>query len=513
MPDASDTQSRRPSFLIFCLDQVGAHSLGAYGNTDARTPNIDRLAQQGRLATRAYCNNPVSMPSRATLITGLTPRQHGCVTNGVPLPEDVPTIASALSEAGYRTFSAGKLHLQPGLDAGNRDALPDFSWEDAIRWRSGEITALPAGYYGFAESAFVSGHVSGCYGQYAQEMRRDHPDLLEAYAKTERRARGENILCWRTDVPAELHYNQWIADRTIDFFERSGQEAFFAWCSFPDPHGPWAAAREYAEAFDPASLALPEDWDDCEDPLPILAEYRRKLPPFLRAISHDALAEVTAQTYGMLEHIDANVGRLLAALDRLDRAEDTVIILLADHGEYLGAHGLLGKTPWPYEQLLRIPMVYLLPPAMRGPLNGPLETPVSTLDLVPTLLDLAGVDASAMFRPGRARSRLELPGRSLAPWLRGEAGPTDRPIVCEFDNTMHADEPLRMRTLVRRDYKLTLYDHQDEGLLYHLPTDPAERTNLWSDPAHRPARDALIEQLLRELIATDRLALPRWIGA
>lgn len=513
MTNPFDTSPRPPSFLVFCLDQVGAHSLGAYGNTDVRTPNIDRLASQGRLAQRAYCNNPVCMPSRATLVTGLTPRQHGCITNGVPLPENVPTLGDALGGVGYRTFSAGKLHLQPGLDAGKRDALPEFSWEDAVRWNREEITSLPAGYYGFEESAFLSGHVSGCYGQYVQEIKRDHPEILAAYAKSEERARGENPLCWATEVPAELHYNHWIADQTIDFLVRADRSPFFAWCSFPDPHGPWAAARDYADSFDPACLHLPEHWDEQEDPLEILSAYRQKLPSFLRASSSDALAEVTAQTYGMLEHIDENIGRVLATLETIGRAEDTVIVLLADHGEYLGAHGLVGKTPWPYEELLRIPMLYVLPPSLRSSGVGPLETPVSTLDFVPTVLDLAGVGPAVMFRSGKAKSSFTLPGQSLLPWLRGEDAPSDRPILCEFDNTMHLGAPLRMRTLVRRDYKLTLYDNQAGGLLYHLPSDPREKHNLWADPACAHIRQQMLETLLRELVATDRLELPRWIGA
>jgi arylsulfatase A-like enzyme len=513
MSEEPDKTTPRPSFLVFCLDQIGAHSLGAYGNSDARTPNIDRLASRGRLALRAYCNNPVCMPSRATLITGLTPRQHGCVTNGVPLPADVPTVGQALSKAGYRTFSAGKLHLQPGLDAGKREALPEFSWEDAVRWNAGQITSLPEGYYGFAQSAYVSGHVSGCYGQYAQQMQREHPGLLEAYAGTDSRTRGDNILCWQTEVPAELHYNHWIADRTIDFLSQAGREPFFAWCSFPDPHGPWAAAREYADAFDPDALKLPEHWNETEDPLEILSQYRRKLPDFLRVLSRRGLAEVTAQTYGMLEHIDANIGRVVEALKRNGQADNTVIVLLADHGEYLGAHGLVGKTPWPYQELLRIPMLYVLPDSVGDGEPGPLETPVSTLDFVPTVLDLAGVDASGMFQPGRAKSRLELPGQSLLPWLHGDQTCPDRAIVCEFDNTMHRPLQLRMRTLIRRDYKLTLYDNQQGGLLFHLPSDPLERRNLWSDPQHQSARHELTEQLLRRLITGDRFVLPRWIGA
>ncbi len=500
-----------PNFLIICLDQIGAQTL--FDNPELPMPNLDRLASEGCRFERGYCNNPVCMPSRATLITGLTPRQHGCVTNGVPLPEDVPTVTECLRQNGYRTFSAGKLHLQPGLDAGKRGALPSHSWEDKVLWESGDIEHLPEGYYGFDETAYISGHVSGCYGDYVNELKSSAPEILEAYRRQGECPADSNAICWKTDVPAEMHYNHWIADKTIAFMDaQSAAQPFFAWCSFPDPHGPWAAAREYADLFDPDELTLNPTWQENSDPLPILEKYRSALPPFLKAEKKDALAEVTAQVYGMCRHIDDNIGRILEALEQNGKRDNTVIALVADHGEYLGSHGLLGKTIWPWENLLRIPMLWSLP-EMRS--DGPtsIELPVSTLDVVPTILELAGIEEERMFDRGKVRAELRLPGDSLVPWLRGEDRPLERDVLVEFDNNMKPGTPIQMRSLVNQKYKLTIYAGEPDGLLYDLDADPLERNNLWHDLQYREKRSELLEKLLHRIVESGPHHLPRHIGA
>lgn len=506
----------KPNFLVFCLDQIGASAFSCYGNPDSRTPNIDRLASQSVRCDRAYCNSPVCMPSRATLLSGLSPRQHGCVTNGVPLPEDVPTVTQCLGDRGYRTHAVGKLHLQPGLDGGDREPLSEFSCEDKIRWENGEIAGLPEGYYGFQTTDYVNGHVSGCYGDYANEIECSHPGLLELYGKEKGRLCPGNLICWRSEMPADLHYNRWIADKTSAFIHRSSEVAnpFFVWSSFPDPHGPWAAAKEYTDRFDPDSLSLNPTWQDTKDPLPRLAAERERLISFLKVPDRATLSEVTAQTYAMMEHIDENIGRVLNALEESGEAENTVIVLLADHGEYLGSHGLLGKTPWPYEELLRIPMLWSLPEHRRGDETlASLPSLVSTLDFVPTILDLAGAAPDALFHRGNAKADFRLPGKSLLPQLRGGRADPDRAVLCEFDNGMKAGPIVRTRTLVTQRWKLSLFAGEGGGILFDLENDPHERINLWDDVQMRSVRANLTEQLLREIIASDRFALPRWIGA
>ena len=119
----------RPNFLIFVVDQMQSFSLGCHGNPDVRTPNLDRLAQSGVSFTRAYCNNPACAPSRATILTGLTPRQHGCITCGNILPEHVPTVTQALANAGLSTddLEAGSYDIYISVEKGGYPSITDSS--------------------------------------------------------------------------------------------------------------------------------------------------------------------------------------------------------------------------------------------------------------------------------------------------------------------------------------------------------------------------------------------------
>jgi len=162
----NDSSRSRPNILIFCVDQMQSYCLGCNGHPMLRTPNIDALAAEGVTFTRGYCPNPVCSPSRASMLTGLTPRQHGLLTNGSSLPESVPTLPQLLAESGYRTHAVGKLHLQP--IGGLANLPPGASLEQRSDWDAGRTTDLPTPYYGFQSVDFVGGHVSFVFGHYRQ---------------------------------------------------------------------------------------------------------------------------------------------------------------------------------------------------------------------------------------------------------------------------------------------------------------------------------------------------------
>lgn len=504
----------RPNFLIFCTDQMQSFCVGAHGNHDLSTPNLDRLAESGTTFRRAYCPNPVCTPSRASLVTGLTPRQHGALTNGTPLGEHFPTVTGALASAGYRTHAVGKLHLQPWMGYGPHRQDPNlpFSWEDEVRWNDGEIDRLPSPYYGFESTDFVGGHVNYVHGDYGNWLKRRHPRAYERLRQDgpERAPAGRSD-CWRLSIDEELHYNHWIADRTIDYLDsRQAGENFFIWCSFPDPHFPFAACRPYSEMYDPASLALGPTWDEPNDPLPCLTRRRRDY--FGGAGVEEAdLRQIVAQTYGMIGHVDAQIGRVLDHLDRVGLAGSTVVAFTSDHGEYLGAHNLLYKSIWPYEELYRVPFIWSAPGGAAG---QAVDTPVSLLDFVPTVLGYAGIDASGfdMRRYGRSE-RPTLPGRPLKACIDGSDALPDRPVLVEYDEDGWPGPMLRMRTIVRGQYKLSVYSRPDEGLLFDLAEDPHETANVWADPAYRDVRTDLLYELACELARTDRLDVTRISGA
>jgi arylsulfatase A-like enzyme len=525
---SQDDRPAPPNFLVFVLDQISAMSLACNGNPDVLTPHIDRLAREGLSFTRAYCNNSVCMPSRSTILTGLTPRQHGCITNGTLLPAHIPTVTGALAEAGYRTHAVGKLHLQP-FSTTSAPGEPIPSWESRPLWDEGRITRLPLPYYGFQSVNYVGGHVHYCFGDYTNWLNAHHPGMHALYARE--RAYSAAGQSWKMDLPAELHYNHWIADRTIDFLRAApAEQPFLLFCSFPDPHHPFAACRPYSEQFDPASLSISPTWDTRDEPCAWLNDVGRPSPDFNEA---DLRADV-AQYYGMIAHIDDNIGRVLDTLRHTGQDDNTVVVLIADHGEYLGSHHLLYKHVWPWEELLRVPFVWRAPseasqpasvvPQPAGGVSQPpdgvspsagSEAVVSLLDFAPTVLDYAGVDQGVLNQRGpEARADWPgLPGRSLRPAIDQGTPLSARPAISELDSDWQPGPMLRRRTIVDGHWKLTVFPQMGEGMLHNLADDPHETHNLWHDPGAASVKADLTTRLLEELIWSDPLPGPRICGA
>ena len=511
----------RPNFLFLMTDQQRADHLGCAGHPVLRTPHLDALAASGIHCTRAYVTNPLCMPSRSTLYTGLTPRGHGVRTNGIDLDPRIPTFTEALRRAGYRTHSVGKIHLRVyGLATGasEEDVDPAEFPEARDLWRSGRLTDLPSPYYGLETADFTGGHGGGIYGHYLQWLRAEHPDaerLLHSFAGQPPRTGADQA--WTMALPADLHYNTWCADRTIAFLESAAADCrngrpFLAWCSFPDPHHPYCPPRSWDRAY-----AL----DDVPSPTRRAGELDDLAPHFRRVfaaglalsgriaptnVPDEQLREITALTYGMVSFVDEQVGRVMAALDRLGLRENTVVVFLADHGEMLGDHWLLNKGPFHFDGILRVPLIWSWPG--RFPAGVQSDALVSLLDVAPTILDLAGVpipegtvppvpEAPAMLPPW--------PGQVLTPLLEGRATSVQSAVVVENDEDYLG---LRLRTVVTDRYQLTVYPGQPYGELFDMQEDPGQLHNLWSQPQHAGLRRDLQALLLERLALTDN-RLPR----
>ena len=208
--------SERPNLLVFCTDQQCADYLSCMGHPVLRTPNIDRIAAEGAMFRNCYSSCPVCMPARATMFSGLTNRATGVRANGVSLREDIPTLGGLLATAGYRTHSVGKLHLKTWGKPGGFDVTevetPEQNPERRVFWDKGLIKKSPDNYYGFQTQDSAQGHVNYINGDYKTWLDENHPGAFEGYA------------CSNADprplmVAPELHYNHWIADRSIDFIE------------------------------------------------------------------------------------------------------------------------------------------------------------------------------------------------------------------------------------------------------------------------------------------------------
>ncbi len=508
----------RPNFLCIVTDQHRADHLGCAGNPVVRTPGIDRLAASGVRFSRAYVNNPLCMPARATFFTGRTARAHGVRTNGIPLDRSVPTMTEALRQAGYRTHSVGKLHLRPfGTPNGRpiEELDPAEFPESKVMWDSRRVAAIPTPYYGLDEVESAGGHGSWMWGDYRAWLDAQRPDgfdLLQPKAGIPTPHRAEQA--WKSALPQELHHSAWVADRTIAFLDGAAQQPkpFFLWCSFPDPHHPYCPPAPWSEMYDPQDVTLPTRREGELDDLPpfFRAIYEKGMPLSGRfgptRMADEQLREIIALTYGMISLFDHHINRILETLENSGLRENTVVTFMSDHGDMMGDHWLINKGPFHFDGLLRIPFIWSWPG--RFPAGVAANALASHLDFAQTILELAGVtipEGPVPAKPEAPQMPSPWPGLSLGRVLSGEQTSPREALVIENDEDYLG---LRLRTLITERHQLTVYSGQTYGELFDLQEDPGQVHNLWNSPAHRALRDGLHERLLHELLLTES-PLPR----
>ncbi len=495
MPDAP------PNVLLITADQMRRDHLGCYGNPVVRTPHLDALAGSGTRIDRAYVSNPLCMPNRSTMATGRFPRNHGCWSNGICLPETERTVADVLNERGYHTALLGKAHFN---SYGNPADAQAPNCESRRAWDEKRITADWNGpYYGFQEAVLSLGHgnwgmAGGHYGEYLQ---RSFPQLV---AETKQKPSPTGApQCYTPIMPVEAHCSHWLGTVGCDYLRRRADDGrpFFCWLSFPDPHHPFCPPEPYDTMHDPGDVVLPRLGPEA------LAD---KPPHFREAheggqtwegigagdvaadVTEDQLREIIARTYGMISLIDENVGRVLEVLDRSGLAGNTVVIFTSDHGDLMGDCGLMYKGPFLLEGLIGVPMIWRVPGAGGGTAPAGL---MSTVDIAPTMLRLLGADVPAW---------MDSAGEPAL--ARGEASTRDAAFV-EF-RSMYRPH-LDLRSIITRDARLTHYAGLETGELYDLTADAPEARNLYDDASRAELRGALERRLLDEcILRADRRHAP-----
>ena len=466
---------RQPNILWICSDQQRFDTLGCYGNAFVHTPNLDRLANEGVLFEYAFSQSPVCTPSRACFLTGRYRRTTRTRQNGQCIPEDEVLVTRLLNEAGYTCGLSGKLHLSA--------CNPSFCKHTERR--------INDGYSVF----HWSHHPSPSWGtsDYEHWLREKGMEYAgEPFGDSERA---------RTSVPEQYHQTTWCVQKAINFIEelpaRTEDRPWLFSVNTFDPHHPFDPPKEYLERY----------LDRLDDiPLPNYAEGELDDKPVFQQIDHRGpygsgakkmAAEapripdrehrlVRAAYWAMCDLIDAQVGRLLGALEDTGQRENTIVIFMSDHGEMLGDHGIYCKGPYFYEPAVRVPLIVSWPGViLQGRRSRAL---VELCDLAPTLLDAAGLER----HPG-------MQGRSLWPLLAGDAdlhGHRDD-VYCEYYNAMtgHTDPPAHLTMVRTRRHKLVVTHGMEPGELYDLDADPQERRNLWDDAGHVSVRMEMLNRL------------------
>lgn len=508
---------RRTNFLLIVTDQQRCDHVGAYGNRIVRTPHIDALAARSWVAERFYVASPACMPNRASLMTGRLPSLHGARHNGIPLPLTATTFVDILRHAGWQTALVGKSHLQnmSGKPAvwppaerrlareAQRPSPGNYGQEWGPRWRERPGFELELPFYGFDDVSLAVDHGDRVLGHYWRWLQQAHPEVAavagpeHAWPSPEYRL-TESGQAWRTRVPEECSTTSWIANETIRRLRRyaTASAPFFLQCSFPDPHHPFTPPGRFWDMYHPDDVELPASFHASSKPPPHVAWLRAqrdagaavKATPAAFACGEREAREAIALNYGSITHIDEAIGRMLHELEALGLAEDTVVIFTSDHGDYLGDHQLLLKGPIHYQSLIRTPFIWADP---AGPARARSDALCSTIDVAPSILQRAGVPAYNGIH-----------GRVLE-CVDASADSRGRDSVLIEDEVQRVlfgfDSPPRLRTLVTKRWRVTLYANAPWGELYDLDTDPHETVNLWDDAAHARVRSELTAELVRRM--------------
>jgi iduronate 2-sulfatase len=453
--------------LFIVADDLNTH-LGCYGAAAAKTPHIDRLAARGVRFDRAYCTFPLCGPSRNSFLTGLHPNATGILANQQVFRETIPehpSLPELFRRAGGFSARVGKLyHSNVPASIGTAGHDDPASWEAAFN---------PAGVDHLEEEPRIfslsPGQFGGTLSWYASPAADEkHTDGLVA-------RRAERIL------------EECAADRSRPFFLAVG---------FYRPHTPYVAPQApYFEMHpeDEMPVVAGVDADVADIPAPALASGSK-----LQDSMTDAQRRQARQAYqASVSFVDAQLGRVIAALDRLGLADDTVVVFTSDHGYHLGEHGLWQKMSL-FEESCRVPLVIVAPGAARA--GGVAAAPVSQVDVYPTLARLCGLDAPASLAGQDLAPLLADPGATGRGWALTQVTRGGR----RRRDARDADEsnpPFMGYTLRTPRWRYTEWDEGGRGReLYDHDADPAELRNLAADPARAGDVEALAEQL-RDAVA------------
>lgn len=417
--------------------------LGVDGRPLIRTPNLDRLASQGVRFAACYTPTAICGPSRTSIFTGTNPHTHGHFGNDTTVAIDpaLESLVSILTSAGYASGLFGKDHL-PGC-------ISSFFHERMEKREYLEYLA-------------------------AQGLSED-PEECDPFVL-------DRFHSFTSRIPKAHSREVWTADRAMDFISRHRDERWFAWVSFERPHSPHSPDMETEQLVDPSRVVV--DATTCELFEKVKIQGRPLCENFWNALNYDenTFKLAVARYYALIVLIDEQIGRVLAHLDTLGLAGNTLVVFCPDHGDFGGRYGQLGKNLPAYEELVKVPLIWKDPadPQRGGQVVQGLW---STIDILPSILERLGLPL-----PNRCE------GRNFLEALRGVDG-TERPYVIA--------ETLFTRSIRTKDHKLVVNPRRPfDGHLFRMLPEPDELTNLWHDPAFREVRERLLTLLLMEYITS-----------
>jgi arylsulfatase A-like enzyme len=467
---AAAAENSRPNVLFLISDDLN-NLLGCYGDPLAKTPNIDQLALRGVRFDRAYCSFPLCGPSRNSLLTGLYPNSTGILANGQIFRQTIPTqvsVPQAFRQVGYFVGRIGKLyHYNVPTSIGTNGHDDPASWE---------LELNPPGVDRMEEQPHIFSLSPGSFG-----------GTLSWYASPKSDERHTDGLM--------AEDAEWVLERCA----KRNDRPFFLAVGFFRPHTPYVSPKTYFDLFPEAQMPVVSGVkeDQADIPPAGLASYKKEQD----ALTDDLRRQCRQAYNASTSFMDAQVGRVIAALDRLGLADNTIIVFTSDHGYHVGEHGLWQKMSL-FEESARVPLLIVAPG--RGTSGGVAKSPVSHVDLFPTLAELCGITPPS-----------NLQGQSLVPMLNDQSVNGRGWAITQVTRAGGDRLPNAGRATNRSErqffgYSLRTprwrYTEWNEGRqgreLYDHDADPRELTNLAEHPNHADMLDDLSQQLRTAVRAT-----------
>jgi arylsulfatase len=450
LPVSLRAAQSRPNILFLMVDEMRWDAMSSMKHPVVTTPNLDRIAREGTQFVASYTTSPVCSPARACAFTGRHAHVHGVVNNGIPAHKGEIFLPSILRHYGYHTAISGKLHYTPAqFDYGF-----DQFWSFSAEGPTPEI-----GYMAYLKKKF---------GSPAKFVR------VEGTCPWPNDELGRDVGLFK--YPRQDFETEFLTDRAVEYLRsRQGkQQPWFLFTSYLKPHSPSVEPEPYFSMYNPAKMPIPK--------LPTNAREARAAQTG-RGKRHyvdneEMMRRMSAIYFGSINHVDNQIGRIFAELEKLGMADNTLILFTADHGNMLGDRGRWFKG-LQYEGSAHVPMLW------RGPKGSPenkgrvIDTPVDTTDLVPSILETAGIPI-----PDRVQ------GRSFLKLARGQDANWKPRVYSQLNSGMVLDGTWK------------LIDNSLDG------SGPVELYNLRNDP--KEERDLSQDSKQRERIAAYRKELAAW---
>lgn len=448
-PLESAAQKKKMNVLFISVDDMNT-DLGAYGHPIVKSPSIDRLASRGMIFENAYCQMPWCSPSRSSLLTGLRPNKTKVMDleyhfrQGLP---DVVTLPQLFKNNGYHVARVGKIfhYGNPG-EIGTNSLDDKVSWTERINPAGIDKTALESELINYSPPRRGLG-AAMAYHSDSKGADQDHTD-------------GK------------------VADEAIRLLKQNKNRPFFIAAGFYRPHTPWITPKKYFDLYDPADINLPVISDQTSSRYPAHALGSTKPWPYM-SLTQDQTLECKLAYYASISFVDAQIGRLLDALEKEGLHKNTIVVFWSDHGYHLGEHGLWFKQSL-FEESAKVPMIITVPDIKNQGIYC--RKMVELIDIYPTLADLAGLKAPS-----------NLDGTSLTPLISNPETKWDRPAYTQINR---GDIPGHsVRTAL---WRYTEWNFGKEGAeLYNEETDPKELQNLVSDTRYSKVVVEMKELLMK----------------